>query len=145
VINAFGVEDGTVSKGLKTFKPFAGMWKKAKFGNAGTMFGSREHTPGFKVPKKKAKYDEAGKETRPASGGHKPKWGKGGKEMPSAFEVGMHRGYREGYGPIRSAGVGVQYAAAHSPGTAVAAGLGATGAVGGGAYLAGRSRKKSEG
>jgi hypothetical protein len=147
VISAFGVDhpDVVSKKGPKSLKPFKRMWKKAKFGNAGTMFGSREHTPKFKAPKKPEWTSPDGKTTYPERPAHKPKWGKGGKEMPSAFEVGMHRGWREGYGPIRSAATGLGYAAAHSPGTAAAAGTGAVGALGGGAYLAGRSRKKSEG
>jgi hypothetical protein len=113
-VNAFGVDDGTISKkGLKALKPLKGMIKGGKFGNAGGMFGERT--------------------------------AKNGQKLPSAFRVGQKRGFTEGLGPIASAGRGLEYAAAHSPGTAAAAGTGAVGALGGSAYLMGRSHKKSDG
>jgi hypothetical protein len=110
-MNAFGVEDReTGSKKIKSLKPITGMFKDAKFGNAGGMFVSRTN--------------------------------KHGKVLPSAFKVGQQKGFSEGRGPVSSAMRGLEFAAAHSPGTAVAAGTAGVGGLGTAGYLAGRSKKK---
>jgi hypothetical protein len=50
-VNAFGVDDGTISKkGVKALKPVKGLFERAKFGNAGGMFGSRTNKHGKALP-----------------------------------------------------------------------------------------------
>jgi len=64
-----------------------------------------------------------------------------GTVIDSAFTRGQKKGWKKGYGPMKSGFRGLVEAAEESPGTAAAAGVAGVGGLAGTGYLAGKMRR----